>query len=161
MPPKPRPLGERFWEKVNKTETCWIWTACKIPYGYGQIRINKKTYLAHRVSYELTNGPIPEGMYIDHICHTPSCVRPDHLRVVTQKQNMENLCGAKRTSKTGIRGVSWDKAKKKWTARVVHNRKTYVLGRYDDIQKAEADVLAKRLELFTHNDADRNSADAA
>lgn len=77
----------RFFSKVQKTETCWIWTRCKRE-GYGTIQIDKKPVYAHRFSYELHKGPIPEGLELDHICRNPSCVNPDHLEPVTHKTNM-------------------------------------------------------------------------
>lgn len=66
---------------------CWLWTACVVHSGYGNFDREE----AHRVAWRLYRGPIPEGMYIDHMCRVRSCVNPDHLRVVTPKQNsLEN-----------------------------------------------------------------------
>jgi hypothetical protein len=79
---------ERFFEKVNKTDTCWLWTGSNNGVGYGEIRINNKKVYAHRWSYEHFKGKIPEGMHIDHLCRTPSCVNPDHLEIVTPKENV-------------------------------------------------------------------------
>lgn len=78
---------KRFWDKVQKTDGCWDWTAYKTKEGYGRIGINGRLYLAHRVSYEWVKGKIPEGLVIDHLCGNPSCVNPDHLESVTQKEN--------------------------------------------------------------------------
>ena len=77
---KSRPPEERFWEKVEKTETCWLWTAAKYPGGYGVFGIHPKVMkAAHRFSWELANGPIPEGLWVLHKCDVRHCVRPDHL----------------------------------------------------------------------------------
>lgn len=74
-------LADRFWEKVEKTATCWLWTGAllKKAGGYGSIRIDGKALRAHRVAYELVVGPIPDGMLLRHSCDTPRCVNPDHL----------------------------------------------------------------------------------
>lgn len=93
---------------------------------------------------------------IDHMCRVPACVNPAHLRAVTNKQNTENHNGtAYCTSKSGIRGVSWHSRDKRWAARVRHEGKLIVVGYFSNTEDAEAAVVAKRNELFTHNDADR------
>jgi len=109
---------------------------------------------AHRVSYELANGPIPAGMVIDHACHRPSCVRPSHLRAVTQKQNLENHSGPQSNNKVGIRGVR-KRTAGSWEARVHHLGVTHNAGYFPSAEEAEAAVIAKRNELFSHNDMDR------
>lgn len=81
-------LLERFWSKVQKTETCWVWTACRT-WGYGQFSVgHNQRVRAHRYSYELLVGPIPDGLQIDHLCRNHACVRPDHLEPVTARENM-------------------------------------------------------------------------
>ena len=80
---RPRvPVQNRFWTKVHKQDgnQCWLWTGAKNKQGYGTIECNG-TRAAHRIGYELTYGPIPEGMIVLHTCDNPPCVRPDHLRV--------------------------------------------------------------------------------
>ncbi len=85
---------KRFWDKVNKTDTCWLWTAWHNGLGYGLIKINGKAVLAHRYSYELQKGAIGIGKVIDHLCRQPACVNPEHLEAVTQKVNTERAIGA-------------------------------------------------------------------
>lgn len=152
-------VEERLLSKVNKTDTCWEWTAGKNALGYGRIAVftggKYRALLAHRVSYELLVGEIPEGMHIDHICHNSGCVNPAHLRPVTNKENHENLSGAFSTSKSGVRGVDWVARLSKWRATVTHNKRSIHVGTYATLAEAEAAVTAKRLELFTHNDADK------
>jgi hypothetical protein len=159
----PRPTkAERFWSKVQKGEGCWEWKAGKNTHGYGRIQMGtlreQNVQLAHRVAYEYVKGPIPEGKALDHICRNPGCVRPEHLRPVTAKENLENLGGAFSTSKSGVRGVSWSRRDRAWRATVTHNKRHYFCGIHTTIEEAEAAVIAKRLELFTHNDADRRAA---
>lgn len=85
-----RPIAQRFWEKVDRSGTCWIWIANTNNAGYGLIwdaDQDKKVY-AHRWSYEAVNGPIPDGLSIDHLCRNPLCVNPAHLEAVTHKENI-------------------------------------------------------------------------
>jgi len=79
---------KNFWDKVDKTEVCWLWTACKDRDGYGIFYYNGTNYRAHRMAYELIVGPIPEGLTIDHLCRVRACVNPDHLEPVTQRENV-------------------------------------------------------------------------
>lgn len=80
---------ERFWAKVDKSGECWLWTANRLPSGYGVFGGGRGigTILAHRFAYALAHGPIPEGATIDHLCHTRECVRAEHLEAVSQAVN--------------------------------------------------------------------------
>lgn len=145
----------RFWAKVTKTEYCWNWNTVTASSDYGKIRHDGKDVKVHRLSYEWAKGTIPEGMDVDHVCHNKACVNPDHLRLVTNKQNHENRKGAQSNSKSGIRGVVWLKRDQSWLSIVVHEGKRYSGGQYKNIKHAEAAAIALRNRLFTHNDADR------
>jgi hypothetical protein len=79
---------EDFWNKVNKTEGCWLWLGGKSVAGYGQIRIDSKNRTAHRVAYRLVKGEIPKGLQLDHLCRVRHCVNPEHLEAVTLKENV-------------------------------------------------------------------------
>jgi hypothetical protein len=80
---------ENFTNKIAKTpDGCWLWLGAKTNLGYGKLGLKGKTLLAHRVSYQLFRGEIPEGMKLDHTCKKRSCVNPYQLDVVTQKENL-------------------------------------------------------------------------
>lgn len=79
----------RFWSKVNKTGTCWLWTGFKDRKGYGRFNpAHRRSAHAHRFAYEDVVGPIPDGLTIDHLCRVPGCVRPNHLEPVTMRENV-------------------------------------------------------------------------
>lgn len=153
-------VEERFEEKVDKSGECWLWMASCYPTGYGQFNDGVTMVYAHRLAYAWAYGEIPKGAHIDHRCSTRNCVRPAHLRLTTPSQNGQHRRGANRNSATGVRGVSWDKGRRKYRASVKLNRKLYFAGRYDTIEEAEAAVIAKRRELFTHDDHAEWSASA-
>lgn len=94
-------LAARFWEKVEKTSTCWNWKASGSPIGYGQFRYAGRLEGAHRVAYELLRGPIPAGLEIDHLCRNRACVRPDHLETVTHQVNVARRVTHKIACKNG------------------------------------------------------------
>lgn len=93
--PKPLPIEDRFWAKVLKTENCWEWTASRLPRGYGLIKRNRsdpkgRNAYAHRVSWEIHYGEVPDGKCVLHECDNPGCVNPDHLFIGTDKDNMRD-----------------------------------------------------------------------
>lgn len=85
-------LESRFWEKVEKTESCWLWTGAllKAAGGYGSIRVDGKALRAHRVAYELVVGPIPDGMLLRHSCDNPRCINPAHLTPGNARENTQD-----------------------------------------------------------------------
>ncbi len=82
-------VWERFWAKVNKTEGCWLWTGAKQgKYGALTIPGRREPLRAHRLSWELHNGPIPDGLWVLHHCDNPPCVKPEHLFLGDRRDNM-------------------------------------------------------------------------
>lgn len=83
----------RFFQKVNKTDQCWLWLGTINQYGYGMFRKGKDTITtgAHRISYELFIGEIPFGLELDHKCRVRNCVNPKHLEAVTRKENASRI----------------------------------------------------------------------
>lgn len=104
-------LAERFWEKVDVRgeDECWEWKASKIKNGYGRIGVGGKLKLAHRVSWEMANGAIPDnnnyhGTCILHKCDNPSCVNPNHLFTGTQKDNINDAVNKGRAERIKSKG---------------------------------------------------------
>jgi HNH endonuclease len=135
---------------------CWNWTGAIAGKGHGRFWVGGKLVPAHRYSYELATGTDPGKLQIDHRCHNERCVRPDHLRAVTPAQNLQNRRGAQRGSASGVRGVR--KFRNRWRAEVQHNGKRIQVDSFAALADAEAAVIAKRNELFSHNDLDRPAA---
>lgn len=121
----------RFWAKVEKTSSCWFWRGRNNGIGYGRLSFGQKSLYAHRISYELAYGTIPEGMYVLHRCDTPPCVNPAHLFLGTAADNTADMVSKGRDAMTAhperhVRGEQHpfaklshaivDKAKKEYAA---------------------------------------------
>jgi DNA-directed RNA polymerase specialized sigma24 family protein len=88
--PTPESDRRRFWIKVEKTPVCWLWTAARFENGYGAFRLNNKQRRAHIVSYEWLVGPT-NGLQVCHSCDVKHCVRPEHLFLGTQSDNIIDM----------------------------------------------------------------------
>lgn len=124
-------MEERFWAKVDKNGPlpdllpelghCWIWTGGVEGDGYGQFYIDhaRPAARSHIVAWTWVNGPVPDGLVLDHKCLRRHCVRTSHLRTATRSMNSSHFAGAKAHSTTGIRGVH--KIGKRYYARATFN----------------------------------------
>ena len=83
---------DQFWQRVTKApdDGCWEWAGYRDEFGYGRLKYAGRSWGAHRLSWTLTHGPIPQGLHMLHRCDNPPCVRPDHLFVGTAKDNIHD-----------------------------------------------------------------------
>ena len=125
---------------------CLIWTGSMSTQGYGRMRANGRMQQVHRWAWEQSEGPIPTGIFVDHVCWNRACANVDHLRLATPSQNQQNLSGARRNSTTGVRGVY--RKDGGYSARVRHLGKLHYFGTFPTIEEAAAVASAKRKELF-------------
>lgn len=146
---------EAFVHRSERRDDHIIWTGATNDNGYGVIWDGKRTRLAHRWNWERESGPIPRGKDLDHRCGVPACCNPEHLRIVTVKQNAENRVRLASNNTTGYRGVSWDSKRGKWFARAKHHGKYHFGGYFDTAEQANEAAIELRNRLFTHNDRDR------
>ena len=125
-------IQERFWSKVKKTDSCWIWERALEKTGYGEFLIKQNgkwtPIRASRLSYLFKYGEIPEGMCVCHHCDTPACVNPDHLFLGTHTDNMRDSA---KKGRLGSKGVSRNRGEKnpqaKLTEADVHNIKERIM----------------------------------
>lgn len=126
---RPRSIADRFWLKVHKTDSCWLWTGAVHPNGYGALRDTGKysgVLSAHHISWELHNGPIPNGLWVLHNCPSgdnPACVNPVHLWLGTHRHNVLDRDTKGRVAKGEQSGTS-----KLTESQVLAIRKRYAAG---------------------------------
>lgn len=84
------PMLDRFFTKVQKTDTCWLWTGT-IVNGYGCVSVDGRSRRAHRVAYELLVGPTDQALVLHHKCGVRACVNPDHLQEITYHENTAEM----------------------------------------------------------------------
>lgn len=110
-------IEQRFWDKVEKTNTCWLWIGYKMKSGHGQFQTLEKVDYAYRYSWLLHYGDIPKGMYVCHKCDNGSCVNPEHLFLGTQKDNVHDMQRKNRSAKYKLSFEIAEEIRKKYIPR--------------------------------------------
>jgi len=116
---------KRFLDKMQKAKGCWEWQAAKDKQGYGKFSYKGKDMLAHRASWMIYNGKIPDGICVLHKCDNPSCVNPKHLFLGTRKDNAKDMLNKGRS----VRGEKHS-ASKLTEKEVLQIRKLYQRGKH-------------------------------
>ena len=126
---------------------CIEWTGALRADGYGQLYVEGKMELAHRLSYQSVHGALDSSLEIDHICRNRKCINPEHLRQVDRSTNAHNRGGVpNRQSTTGVLGVH--RKGNKFTGQIRHRGKTHWVGTFSTIEEAEAAVTEIRAALL-------------
>lgn len=136
---------DAFAARTRRDGDCLTWTGSKDAKGYGRMSISGRLVGVHRFAWERENGPIPDGMQIDHTCWNRACANTEHLRLATNQENRSSLSGAI-NGRALPRGV-W-KSGKRYAAKVVRKGVPYYLGLHDTPEEASRAASAKRAELF-------------
>jgi hypothetical protein len=144
---------KRFWSKVDKSgggDTCWNWTAYCQPTGYGQIGLNGAIKLAHRISYRIAYGDIPDGLCVCHTCDNRKCVNPQHLWLGTHADNMRDRDNKGRGGNVDTRGEKHGRARLT-ASQVIEIRRRYAAGGIFQYELAKEYGVSRQLIGFIVN----------
>lgn len=110
---------------IDVPEKCWPWRVKLFPQGYGRFNINQTSIGSHAAVYRTIFGEIPDGQYVMHKCNNKRCCNPKHLTIGSNSENQRHASasGAWSVGETGIRGVTFDKARQYWVASGYRNGK--------------------------------------
>ena len=141
---------DHFWSRVDKSSGCWVWTGPLTPAGYGQLRVDKTLYMAHRYSMLLKHGQLTEGLVVDHMCFNRACVNPAHLREVNLTGNGQNR--GTFSGSTGRRNVfpSHSKLNPYRVQLYVANRAVHI-GVFATLDEADSAAIAARREHYPYS----------
>lgn len=138
---------------------CRLWTGGVTDHGYGVIWIDGKFVPTHRYAYSLAYGDPGPDFDIDHyVCHNVRCFTVEHLRAVSTTVNTQNLAGAHRDSKSGIRGVYWNTRRGKWLVDIRTHGLRFTRG-FDSIDEAERVAVKTRREMMPLSEMDNPDSD--
>ncbi len=141
----------RFWIKVSQTETCWEWLGAKNNDGYGNFRIGSDYISAHKCSFKIINGDVPDNLCVLHSCDNPSCVNPTHLFLGTHDDNMKDKVAKGRSRVQGKSskyiGVGLRNDSNTWRAYYYNNGKMQWIGTY----KTELEAAKERDKYIIEN----------
>lgn len=125
---------------------CLVWTGRKNRGGYGQMYVGNDSVPVHRYAWERVNGPVPDGMCLDHVCYNRACAEVSHLRIATLAQNSWNRSGPAANSSTGVRNVHVKNGR--YLVKVWKNGEAHYGGTFDTVAEAAPVAAALREELF-------------
>lgn len=145
-----QPKDILFWKRVKKSEGCWLWAGPLTSTGYGDFYTSRYfRCLAHRFSYELAHGSIPQGMEVRHKCDNPPCVNPDHLEMGTHLENMRDSVARNRNAKGERQGCAKLTVYKVQEARTLYASGNFTYQELGHRYQVDRQVISKAIRRLT------------